>query len=75
MPNHPLLKKNDFGPTPVGNKGRTVETWWDRSSRNWVTQTKDNDNIETREASYDGTRESAARSNRYHREHADEDED
>lgn len=42
-PNHP-----DFG------SSRHVETWWDRQSRNWITQTKDSRRIEVEDAIYSG---------------------
>ncbi len=38
----------------------TVETWFDRSSRNWITQIKDLDGNQVGDAMFAGRRDSAA---------------
>lgn len=45
----------------------TVETWYDRRSRNWITQTKDAAGNQISDATYTGNRISA---NLAHAEHA-----
>jgi len=40
--------------------GSSVETWWDRYSRNWVTQTKDAEGNQVGHADYTGERLGAA---------------
>lgn len=40
--------------------GFSVETWWDRYSRNWVTQTKDAEGNQVGSADYSGEKLGAA---------------
>lgn len=41
------------------DNGITVDTWYDRQSRNWVTQTFDADGNQIADAEYSGDRKSA----------------
>ena len=46
--------------------GFTVETWYDRSSRNWITQTKDAEHNQIGDATYSGNQLSARFAHRTH---------
>lgn len=43
-----------------------VETWYDRTSRNWITQTKNQQGYQQGEATYTGHRIDAAHAHRRH---------
>lgn len=39
------------------DSGRSIETWYDRRSRNWITQLLDEDQCQLGNAEYSGTKE------------------
>ena len=41
------------------SNGYTVDTWWDRQSRNWITQILDSEGNQQGEALFSGTRKDA----------------
>lgn len=50
--------------TTTDQQPTTVEQWYDRSSRSWVTSLRDQDGMEI-DCVYDGTRDDAASARRY----------